>query len=44
LDIRKISFTVKVVRHWQRLPEMGLDDHTQETFKARLDKDMGNLI
>ena len=44
LDIRKISFTVKVVRHWQRLPEMGLDAPSQETFKARLDKDMGNLI
>jgi len=44
LDIRKKSFTVRVVRHWQRLPRLVVDALTQETFKVRLDRVLGNLI
>ncbi|KFZ52721.1 hypothetical protein N338_12932, partial [Podiceps cristatus] len=44
LDIRKKFFTMKVVRHWDRLPREVVDAPSLETFKARLDKAMGNLI
>jgi len=43
LDIRKKSFTVRVLRHWNRLPRDVLDAPSLETFKARLDKALGNL-
>ena len=36
LDIRKKSFTVRVVRHWNRLPRDVVDAPSLETFKARL--------
>ena len=36
LDIRKKSFTVRVVRHWHRLPRDVVDAPSMETFKARL--------
>ena len=38
LDLRNKSFTVKVVRHWNRLPRSALDALPLETFKARLDQ------
>ena len=38
LDIRKKSFTVRVVRHWNRLPRDVVDAPSQETFKVRLDR------
>ena len=41
LDIRKKSFTVRVVRNG--LPS-DVDALSLETFKARLDKALGNLI
>ena len=33
-----------VVRHWNRLPRDVVEDFSQETFKARLDKALSNLI
>ena len=44
LDIRKKSLTVRVVRHWNRLPSVVVDAPSLETFKARLDKALGSLI
>ena len=37
-------FTVRVVRHWNRLPRDVVDSLSLRTFKARLDQDLGNLI
>ena len=44
LDIRKKSFTVRVVRHRHRLPSDVVDALSLEIFKARLDKALSNLI
>ena len=44
LDIRKKSFTVRVVRHWNRLPRDVVDALSLETFKVRLDQALGNLM
>jgi len=44
LDIRKKSFTVRVVRHWDGLPRDVVDAPTLETFKVKLGKTLGNLI
>ena len=44
LDIRKKYFTVRVVRHWNRLPSVVVDIPSLETFKGRLDKALGNLM
>ncbi|KFQ28205.1 hypothetical protein N332_13973, partial [Mesitornis unicolor] len=44
LDIRKKFFTVKVVRHWHRLPREAVDAPSVEGFKARLDRALGNLV
>jgi len=44
LDIKKKSLTVRVVRHWNRLPRDVIDAQSLETFKARLDQALGNLI
>ena len=44
LDIRKKSFTVRVVRHWNRLPREVVDAPSLETVKAKLDQVLGNLI
>ena len=43
LEIRKKSSTVRVVRHWNRLPSDVVDAPSLETFKARLDQALGNL-
>jgi len=43
-DIRKNFFTVRVVRHWPRLPREVVDAPSLETFKARLDGALSNLI
>ncbi|KFM07322.1 hypothetical protein AS27_06202, partial [Aptenodytes forsteri] len=42
LDIRKKFFTLRVVKH--RLPREVVDAPSLETFKARLDGALGNLI
>ncbi|KFQ24718.1 hypothetical protein N332_09722, partial [Mesitornis unicolor] len=44
LDIRKKFFTVRVVRHWHRLPREVVDTPSLKVFKARLDRALGNLV
>ncbi|KFO76555.1 hypothetical protein N303_11447, partial [Cuculus canorus] len=43
LDIRKNFFTMRVVRHWNRLPKEIVDAPSLEMFKARLDGALGSL-
>ena len=38
LDTNKNSFTVRVVRHWNRLPREVVDAASLKTFKDRLDR------
>ena len=44
LDIRKKFFTVRVVRHWNRLPSEAVDAPSLEAFKARLNGTLSNLV
>ncbi|KFV43505.1 hypothetical protein N341_01554, partial [Tyto alba] len=44
LDIRKKFFTVRVVKHWNRLPREVVDAPCLERFKLRLDRALSNLI
>ncbi|KFZ52920.1 hypothetical protein N321_13280, partial [Antrostomus carolinensis] len=44
LDIRKKFFTVRVVRHWNRLAKEVVDAPSLEVFKARLDEALRNLV
>ena len=44
LDVMKKSFTVRVVRHWNRLPRDVVDSPSLETIKVRLDQALRNLI
>jgi len=44
LDIMKKLFTVKVVRHWNRLPSEAVNAPSLEALKARLDVALSNLV
>ena len=44
LDIRKKFFTVRVVRHRNRLPSEVVDAPSLEAFKARLDVAASSLV
>ena len=44
LDIRRKFFTVRVVRHWDRLPSEAVDVPSLGAFKARLDGAVSNLV
>jgi len=44
LDIRKKFFTIRVVKHWNRLPRDVVEAPSLETFKARLDGSLSNLV
>ncbi|KAK4831413.1 hypothetical protein QYF61_017544 [Mycteria americana] len=44
LDLRKEFFTMRVVRHWHRLPREVVDAPPLETFKVRLDGALSNLM
>jgi len=44
LDIRKKFFTVRVMKHWHRLPRGVVDAPSLETFKVRWDGALSNLI
>ena len=44
LDIRKKFFTIRVVRHWHRLPREVVGALSLEIFKVRMDHPLSNLI
>ncbi|GAB0207432.1 mitochondrial enolase superfamily member 1 [Grus japonensis] len=44
LDVRKKFCTVRVVRHWNRLPREAVDAPSLEVFKTRLDEALGNVV
>jgi len=44
LDIGKKFFTVRVVRHWNRLPSEDVDAPSLEGSQARLDGALSNLV
>ncbi|KFV48170.1 hypothetical protein N341_06666, partial [Tyto alba] len=44
LDLMKKFFTVRMVRHWHRLPRAAVAAPSLEGFKARLDRALSNLV
>ena len=44
LHMREKFFTVRVVRHWNRLPREVVDAPLLGAFKARLDVALGSLV
>ena len=42
--IRKKFFTMKVVKHWHRLPREAVAAPSPEVFKARLDRALSSLV
>ncbi|KFZ52491.1 hypothetical protein N321_13697, partial [Antrostomus carolinensis] len=44
LDTRKELFTMRVLKHWNRLPREVVEAPSLETFKVRLDGALSNLI
>ncbi|KGL96470.1 hypothetical protein N301_03585, partial [Charadrius vociferus] len=44
LNIRKKFFTLRAVRHWNRLPREVVEAPSLQGFKARLDVALGNLV
>ena len=43
MDRRTKFFTVRVVRHWHRLPRLVVDSPSLETLKVRLDGALSSL-
>ncbi|KFR05367.1 hypothetical protein Y956_05164, partial [Nipponia nippon] len=43
-DIRTKFFTMRVVKHGSGLPREAVDAPSLETFKARLDRALSNLV
>ncbi|KFQ57990.1 hypothetical protein N334_13261, partial [Pelecanus crispus] len=44
LDMRKKFFTMRVLKHWNRLPREVVEAPSLETFQVRLDGALSNLI
>ena len=44
LNIKEKFFTVRVVRHWNSLPSEAVYALSLETFKARLNGTLSNLV
>lgn len=44
LDISKKFFTMKVVKHWNRLPGEAMGLQSLSVLKARLDGALSNLV
>ncbi|KFR15980.1 hypothetical protein N306_11354, partial [Opisthocomus hoazin] len=44
LDIRKKFLTMRVVKHWNRLPREVVDAPSLAVFEARLDGALSNLV
>jgi len=44
LDIRKKFFTMRVVKHWPRLPREAVDAPSLAVFKAKLDGALSTLV
>jgi len=44
LDIKKTFFTVRLVRHWHRLPQEVVDAPSLETAEVRLGRTLSNLM
>jgi len=44
LDTRKKFFTMRVVRHWHRLPREAVDVPSLAVFEPRLDRALSSLV
>ncbi|KFO13559.1 hypothetical protein N312_01496, partial [Balearica regulorum gibbericeps] len=44
LDVRQKFFTMRWLRHWNRLPREVVDAPSLAVFKARLDEALGNVV
>ncbi|KFU87977.1 hypothetical protein M959_07707, partial [Chaetura pelagica] len=44
IDTRNKFFTMRVVRHWNRLPQEVVEAPSLEVFKARLDEALCSLV